>query len=220
MSGTAIIIRNVKTFENLIELLDAFDQAGPSNASSGNNGHNLGQNHRSYPNVRGGTSFSNQNNFRARDFAPNQDRNNFRAAGNYAQRNRNYNYNPGHGFGGQNYRNNNFSLPNNVARFEGHHNAPTSHLGPNRAHDNNRRDMRDRSYNPRPRGNGFVQNGVYHRREIVNHSNPGAYESGRSPGGNVQEGKRKVRVVANAPSVIQGRCNENSNALSKNKLRI
>ena len=37
---TAIIIRNVKTYENLIELLDAFDQAGPSNSSSGNNDYN------------------------------------------------------------------------------------------------------------------------------------------------------------------------------------
>ena len=46
-----IIIRNVKTFENLRELLDAFDQAGPSNENSGNNGYNLGQNHRSYPDV-------------------------------------------------------------------------------------------------------------------------------------------------------------------------
>ena len=35
-SRTAIIIRNVKTFENLIELLDVFDQAGPSNGNSGN----------------------------------------------------------------------------------------------------------------------------------------------------------------------------------------
>ena len=62
---TAIIIRNVKTFENLIELLDAFDQAGPSNINSDNN---LGQNHRSYPNVYGETLFSNQNNFRGRDY--------------------------------------------------------------------------------------------------------------------------------------------------------
>ena len=64
---TAIIIRNVKTFEDLMELLDAFDQAGPSNTNSGNNGYNLGQNHRSYPNVYGETLFSNQNNFRGRD---------------------------------------------------------------------------------------------------------------------------------------------------------
>ena len=56
---TEIIIRNVRTFENLIELLDAFDQAGPSNTSSGNNGHNFGQNHRSYPGVYGGIQSSN-----------------------------------------------------------------------------------------------------------------------------------------------------------------
>ena len=211
---TAIIIRNVKTFEHLIELLDAFDQAGPSNASSGNNGHSLGQNQRSYPDVYGRTQFSNQNNFGVHDFAPNSSRNNFRGTENLSQRNRNFNYNPGHGFDGQNYRNNNFSLPNNVARFEGHHNAPTSHLGTNWGDDNNRHDMQDRNYNPRPSGNGSVQNGGYRRREIVNPSNPGAYESGRSPGGNVQEGKRKVRVVAKAPSVIQGRSNENLNALN------
>ena len=50
---TAIIIGNVKTFENLIELLDSFDQTSPSNANSGNNSYNLAQNHRSYPNVYG-----------------------------------------------------------------------------------------------------------------------------------------------------------------------
>ena len=118
----------------------------------------------------GNTSFSNRDNFRVRDFAPNSSRNNFRATENFAQRNRNFNYYyyyPGHGLDGQNYRNNNFSLPNNMARSEGHNHAPTSHLGTNRAHDNNRRDMRDRSYNNRPSGNGYVQNGVYHRRENV-----------------------------------------------------
>ena len=55
---TAIIIRNIRTFENLIELLDTFHQAGPSNTNSGNNGYNLYQNYRSHPNVYGETSFS------------------------------------------------------------------------------------------------------------------------------------------------------------------
>ena len=154
---TAIIIRNVRTFENLIELLDAFDQAGPSNTSSGNNGHYLGQNQRSYPDVYGGTQFYNQNNFRVRDFVPNQNRDNSGATGNFAQQNRNFNYNRGHGFVGQNYRNDFFSFSNNAARFEGHNNAPTSHLGTNRAHDNDKRDVRERNHNPRPSGNGFVQ---------------------------------------------------------------
>ena len=60
-----------------------------------------------------------------------------------------------------------------------------SQPGINRAHDNNRRDMRDINYNPRQSGNGFVQNGVYHRRENVNPPSTGAYESARSHGGNV-----------------------------------
>ena len=42
---TVIIIRNVKNFENLMELLDAFDQAGPSNSRSSNNGYNCGDPH-------------------------------------------------------------------------------------------------------------------------------------------------------------------------------
>ena len=185
---TAIIIRNVKTFENLIELLDAFDQAGPSNGNSGNNSYNLGQNHRSYPDVYGRIQSFNQNNFRARDFAPKQSRNNFGATANDAQQSRNFNYNRGHGFDGQNYKNNNFSLPNNVARFERHHNAPTSHLGINRAHDNNRRDVRENNHNNRPSGNGYVQNGVYHRRENVSPPNTGTYGSGRSCTGTYKRG--------------------------------
>ena len=101
-----------------------------------------------------------------------------------------------------------------MARFEGHNNTPMSRPGTNQVHDDNRRDTRERNYNPRPIGNGYVQNGVYHRRENTSPPNTGAYESGRSQGGNVlQEGMRKVRVVANAPSVIQGRSNENSNVL-------
>ena len=211
---TAIIIRNIKTFEQLMELLDAFDQAGPSNANPGNNSHNLAQNHRSYPNVYGETLFSNQSNFRDRDFGSNSGRNNFGATAKFAQQNRNLNYNRGQGFAGNNYRNNNFSFPNNVARFEGHHNAPTSRPGTNLAHDhNNRRDTHDRNFNPRQNGNGYVQNGVYHRRENVGPPNTAAYESGRSQGVSGQEGMRKVRVVASAPSVIQGRSNENLNTV-------
>ena len=154
---TAIIIRNIKTFENLIELLDASDQAGHSNTNSGNNGSNFGQSHGTHPNVRGETQFSNQNNFRSRDFAPNSGRNNFGATENFAQQNRNFNYNREHGFAGQNHRNSNFSFSNNMARSERHINGPTSRPGTNLAHDSNdRRDMRDRSYNTRPSGNGYV----------------------------------------------------------------
>ena len=139
--------------------------------------------------MRGETQFSNQNNFRSRDFAPNSGRNNFGATENFAQQNRNFNYNREHGFAGQNHRNSNFSFSNNMARSERHINGPTSRPGTNLAHDSNdRRDMRDRSYNTRPSGNGYVQNGVYHRRENANPPNTGAYESGRSQGGNVQVG--------------------------------
>ena len=74
----------------------------------------------------GETSRSNQNNFRNGDFAPNSSRNNFRAAGNFAQQNRNFNYNYEHGLAGNNHGNNNFSFPHNAARFEGHNHAPTS----------------------------------------------------------------------------------------------
>ena len=210
---TAIIIRNVKTFENLIELLDAFDQAGPSNASSGNNGRNLGQDQRSYPYVYGRTQFYSQNNFRNGDFVPNSSRNNFRGAGNFAQQNRNSNYNHGHGFAGQTYINDHFYFPNNAPCFEGHNHAPTSYPGTNQAHDNNRHnDRRENNYSIRPSGNGFVKNGVYHRRENSSPPNTAAYESGRSQGVSGQEGMRKVRVVANAPSEMQGRSNENLNA--------
>ena len=80
--------------------------------------------------------------------------------------------------------------------------------------------MRDRNYNPRQSGNGFVQNGVYHRRENVNPPSTGAYESARSQGGNVQEGTRKVRAVANAPSVMQGRSNEDSQVLNDSEPEI
>ena len=82
---TAIIIRNVKTFEDSIEMLGAFDQASPSNINSGNNGCNLGQNHRSYPNVYGEALFSNQNNFRGRNYIQNRDINNSGARANFAQ---------------------------------------------------------------------------------------------------------------------------------------
>ena len=95
-----------------------------------------------------------------------------------------------------------------------------SQPGINRAHDNNRRDMQNRNYNPRQNGNGYVQNGVYHRRENVSPPNTGAYESGRSQGGNVQEGIRKVRAVANVPREMQGRRKENLNALNNCETEI
>ena len=72
----------------------------------------------------------------------------------------------------------------------------------------------------RPSGNGFVQNGVYQRRESVNPPSTGAYKSGRSQGGNVQEGTRKVRTVAIVPKEMQGRSNENSSILSNSESEI
>ena len=115
----------------------------------------MGQNHRSHPNVYGETLFSNQNNFIGRDYTPNRDINNFRATSNFAQQNKNFNYNRGHGFAGQNYRKDKFSFSNNAAHFEGHNHAPTSHPGTNQAHDNHRRDIRERNYNSRSNGNGL-----------------------------------------------------------------
>ena len=50
---TAIIIRNVKTHNNLIERLDIFDQAGPSSFHSGNNAINNYHSRMSFPNVYG-----------------------------------------------------------------------------------------------------------------------------------------------------------------------
>ena len=73
---TAIIIRNIKTSGNLIELLDTFDQAGPSNTNSRNNGYNLYQKYRSHPNVYGETAFLDKNNFRWQNNASNRNRSN------------------------------------------------------------------------------------------------------------------------------------------------
>ena len=82
----AIIIRNVESSENFIELLDAFHQARPSNINFGNNGYNLYQNYRFYPNVYGKTFFSNQNNSRERNYVPNANQNNFGATVNRAKK--------------------------------------------------------------------------------------------------------------------------------------
>ena len=153
---TAIIMRNVKTYENLIELLEAFDQAGPSNSSSGNNGYNGHSSYNSYQdqrfrsNVYGESPKSNENNFRGHNFVPNMNRGKYGATFNRAQQNMNYNYHHEPGFNGQHYRNNSFPFTNNVARHEGHNYAPTSHVGANLAHDYDRRDYNARNYDLRP----------------------------------------------------------------------
>ena len=180
---TAVIIRNIKTFDNLIELLDAFDQAGPSNSNSGNNGyngHNLYQNQRFRPNVDGESSHLNGNNFRGCNFVPNVNQNNFVLTPRYAERNTNYNYNRGPGSNDQNHRNDSRFSSTNVSRHEGRNYAPTSHVGANQAHVYDRRDYNAQTYDQRPHDRGFVQNGVYHRRENVNTQNTGATESTRS----------------------------------------
>ena len=180
---TAIIIRNIKTYENLIELLEAFDQAGPSNSSSGNNGYNGHSSYNSYQdqrfrsNVYGESPKSNEKNFRGHNFVRNMNRGKFGATFNRAQQNMNYNYNHGPGFNGQHYRNNFLPFINNVARHEGRNYAPTSHISANQAHDYDRRDYNARNYDQRPYDRGFVQNSVYHRRENVNTQNTGATES-------------------------------------------
>ena len=97
---TSIVIRNIKTYDNLIELLDAFDQAGPSNSNSGNNGYNghyLYQNQRFRPNAYGESSHLNENNFRGRNFVPNVNRNNFVSTSRYTEQNIKCNYNRGLG---------------------------------------------------------------------------------------------------------------------------
>ena len=48
-----MINRKIKTYDNLIESLDAFDQARPSNFDAGNNGTSNFHNHTSFPNVTG-----------------------------------------------------------------------------------------------------------------------------------------------------------------------
>ena len=97
---TSIVIRNIKTYDNLIELLDAFDQAGPSNSNSGNNGYNghyLYQNQRFRPNAYGESSHLNEDNFRGRNFVPNVNRNNFVSTSRYTEQNIKCNYNRGLG---------------------------------------------------------------------------------------------------------------------------
>ena len=97
-------------------------------------------------------------------------------------------------------------------------------LGANRAHDNNARDMKERNCNSRPNGNGYVQNGVYHRNNNVNTTYRGVDESRqprngdsgvqRGNSGNGNEGMRKVRMVTNVPRTTQGRSDENPNISS------
>ena len=64
---TAMIIRNIKTYDNLIELLDAFAQAGPSNLKAGNNSSSNFYNHSSFSNAHGQKNFSRGNDYRQRN---------------------------------------------------------------------------------------------------------------------------------------------------------
>ena len=91
------------------------------------------QNKGSYPNVDGEISYSNENNFRGRDFDVNTNRNNFGATANRDQQNMNYNYNRGPGFIGQDYRNRSSPFSNNVTHHKRRNFAPTRHLGARQA---------------------------------------------------------------------------------------
>ena len=87
---TAIIIRNIKTYENFIELLDDFDQAGPSNSNSDDNGiygHSSYKNERFRHNAYGEFFHSNGSNFRGRNFVLNIYQNNFGVRPTHAQHN-------------------------------------------------------------------------------------------------------------------------------------
>ena len=137
---------------------------------------------------------------------------------------RNVNYNRGSGFSPNGYRSRPTSLPGYNSRFDRRDLNLPGHLGANRAHDNNGRDVKERSYNSRASGNGYVQNGVYHRNDNVNTPYRGVNEHGqprngdngaqRGNSGNTNEGIRKVRVVTNAPRTMQRCSNENLNLIN------
>ena len=215
---TAMIIRNIKAYDNLIELLDAFDQVRPSNFNAGNNGTSNLHNHTSFPNVYGQAYFSNGNNFRERNYPTHSNQNNFGATLSRAKQN--VNCNRGFGFSGNLYRNSPNSFAGNITRFDRHAFNPLGHLGANQAHDNNGCDVTNRNYNPRQSGNGFVQN---HRCENLNTPNTGAIESRRPLGsetgaqrgnsGNAPDAIRQVRTTVKAPSTMHRRNNENLNIL-------
>ena len=219
---TAMIIRNLKTYDNLIELLDAFDQAGSSNLNAGNNGSSNFYNHSSFSNAYGQTHFSRGNDYRQRNNQIHVNPNNHQITPNNVQRN--VNYDRGSGFSSNGYRSYPTSFAGNNSRFDRRDlNCPV-HLGANRAHDNNGRDIKERIYNSRPSGNGYVQNGVYHRNNNVNTPYRGVDESRQPRNGdsgaqrgnseNANDGIRKVRMLANAPRITQGRSDENPNILS------
>ena len=93
---TAMIIRNIKTYDHLIELLDAFDQVEPSNLNARNNGSSNFCNHSSFSNAYGQTHFSRGNDYRQRNNQIHVNPNNHEITPNNVQRN--VNYDRGSGF--------------------------------------------------------------------------------------------------------------------------
>ena len=225
---TAMIMRNIKTYDNLIELLDAFDQAGPSNLNNGNNGSKNFYNHTSFPNVYAQTHPSRGNDYRQRNNQIRVNPNNHQIMSNNVQQN--INCDRGSGFSPNGYKNYPTSFAGNNSRFDRRDLSIPVHLGADRAHDNNGRAMKERNYNSRPNGYGYVQNGVYHRNNNVNTTYRGVDEfrqprngdSGAQRGnsGNANEGMRKMRMVTNVPRTAQGRSNENPNILSDGEPEI
>ena len=211
----AIIIRNVKTHEKLIKLLDAFVQAGPSNLNPSNTNSNSFQNQRSYPSVYGKTAFSNGNNLKRNNYQMYNNRNNFEATANRAQQNVNCNYNLGTGFNGQDYKENSYSDYSNTIRFKGHNFIPLGHLDANQERDYNKRNFKGRNDNQRSNHHRFVQYGVYYRRENANIQDRGATKSWRSQGGETGAQResiesepnviRHVRIITDVPSTMNRR---------------
>ena len=99
---TTMIIRNINTDDNLIELLDAFDQAGSSNLNAGNNGSSNFYNHSSFSNAYRQTHFSRGNDYRQRNNQIHVYANNHEITPNNVQRN--VNYDRGSGFSPNGYR--------------------------------------------------------------------------------------------------------------------
>ena len=90
---TAMIIKNIKTYNSFIWMLDAFDQAGHSNIDLNSNCANTSWNQTSYPKVYGEISFSNGNNLRRYNQKIRTNQYNFWAVANWLQQNYNCNVN-------------------------------------------------------------------------------------------------------------------------------
>ena len=131
---------------------------------------------------------------------------------------RNVNYDRVSGFSPNGYKSYPTSFAGNNSQFDRRDLNIPVHLGANRAYDNNGPNIKERNYNSRPNGNGYMQNDVYHRNNNVNTPYRGVDESRqpqngdsgaqRENSGNANDAIRKVRMVANASRTTQGRSDE------------